>query len=132
MNPKQKAKGNVALEFALILPVLLLFVGGIIDLGRAYWFKQTLTWASREGARYGSVLSSEDWSCDFVKERVIQAVQKGCGTSISKDDVAVVPEAGPKAASELTVTVSMPFRFLILPYSIPNLSGQTTMRFESS
>lgn len=124
--------GNVAIEFALILPVLLLIVGGVIDFGRAYWFKQTLTWASREGARQGSILAPEDWNLSLVKNKVINAVKDGCGATITEDNVTVAPATGPAGGSNLTVNVTMPFSFMIIPYSIENLAGQTTMRFESS
>ncbi|HET8614524.1 MAG TPA: TadE/TadG family type IV pilus assembly protein [Actinomycetales bacterium] len=43
--------GAVAVEFALVLPVLLMLVFGIIDFGRAYNAKISLTQAAREGAR---------------------------------------------------------------------------------
>lgn len=132
MTLRRSEKGNVAIEFALVLPVLLLVVGGIIDFGRAYWFKQTLTWASREGARQGSILSKDDWNLDLVKTKVVEAVAAGCGTVISKSDVTVTPETGPAGGSEITVNVAMPFSFMMIPLSIDNLSGQTTMRFESS
>ncbi len=39
------------MEMALILPILLLVVAGIIDLGTLYWEKQILTNATGEGAR---------------------------------------------------------------------------------
>ena len=132
MRSRRTEKGNVAIEFALVLPVLLLMVGGIIDFGRAYWFKQTLTWASREGARQGSILSKDNWNLDLVKTKVVAAVSSGCGATITKGDVSVTPENGPAGGSEVTVSVSMPFSFMMLPLSIDNLTGQTTMRFESS
>jgi Flp pilus assembly protein TadG len=47
-------RGAVSVEFAIILPVLLLITFGIIDFGHAWYLKQTVTDASREGARYGS------------------------------------------------------------------------------
>ena len=46
--------GAVAVEFAIILPVLLLLVFGIIDFGHAWYMKQMVSNASREGARYGT------------------------------------------------------------------------------
>ena len=47
-------KGQGLLEFALVLPLLLLLVYGIIELGRLIWiYSMTLT-TSREAARYGS------------------------------------------------------------------------------
>ncbi len=44
-------KGNVTLEIAVVLPLLLLITAGIIDLGMLFWEKEVLTNASREGAR---------------------------------------------------------------------------------
>ena len=44
-------RGAAAVEFALLLPLLLLIVFGIIDFGRALNAQITLTQAAREGAR---------------------------------------------------------------------------------
>ena len=44
-------RGAAAVEFALVLPFLLLLVFGLVDFGRAYNAKVTLTHAAREGAR---------------------------------------------------------------------------------
>ena len=43
--------GVVAIEFALLLPVLLMLMFGVIQFGRAYNAKVELTAAVREGAR---------------------------------------------------------------------------------
>jgi len=48
---KSRDRGAAAVEFALLLPVLLLIVFGIIDFGRALNAQITLTQAAREGAR---------------------------------------------------------------------------------
>ena len=44
-------QSQALIEFALISPVLLLLVFGIIDIGRAIFYYDTLTHAAREGAR---------------------------------------------------------------------------------
>jgi Flp pilus assembly protein TadG len=44
--------GSELFEFALLAPVLLTFLLGIVWMGRAYNVKQTITRAAREGARY--------------------------------------------------------------------------------
>ena len=46
--------GAIAVEFAILLPVFLLLVGGIMDFGHAFYMKQMVSNASREGARYGT------------------------------------------------------------------------------
>src|SRR5688500_6232012 len=43
--------GQAAVELALVLPVILILVVGIIEFGRAYHVKQVVTDAAREGAR---------------------------------------------------------------------------------
>jgi Flp pilus assembly protein TadG len=48
-------RGAAAVEFALLLPVLLLMVFGIIDFGRALNAQITLTQAAREGVRLAAV-----------------------------------------------------------------------------
>ena len=45
--------GQEAVEFALILPLLLLVMFGVLDLGRAFHAAITITNAARVGARYG-------------------------------------------------------------------------------
>ena len=44
-------RSQALIEFALISPVLLLLVFGIIDIGRAVFYYDTLAHAAREGAR---------------------------------------------------------------------------------
>lgn len=61
-----REKGAVAVEFALILPVLVLLLFGIIEFGRAYNAYVTVTHAAREGARLAAV---GDFDTQVVEER---------------------------------------------------------------
>lgn len=59
MNIARRAEGGQALvEFALVLPVLLLVILGILDLARAVSQENTLAFAAREGTRYAIVHGS--------------------------------------------------------------------------
>ncbi|GAB2764900.1 TadE/TadG family type IV pilus assembly protein [Sinomonas soli] len=51
MRTSDSERGAAAVEFAIVLPVLLVLLLGIIDFGRAFSAQQTLTYAAREGAR---------------------------------------------------------------------------------
>ncbi len=51
-------KGASAVEFALILPLLMLILWGIIEFGLLLYNKQVITNASREGARAGIVAAT--------------------------------------------------------------------------
>jgi Flp pilus assembly protein TadG len=46
-------RGAVALEFALVAPIFLILVFGIIEFGRAVWLYDGVSAGAREGARYG-------------------------------------------------------------------------------
>jgi Flp pilus assembly protein TadG len=48
-------RGSAAVEFALLFPLLLLIVFGVIDFGRALNAQITLTQAAREGARLAAL-----------------------------------------------------------------------------
>jgi Flp pilus assembly protein TadG len=53
-------RSQALIEFALISPVLLLLVFGIIDIGRAVFYYDTLNHAAREGARTAVRASSTE------------------------------------------------------------------------
>jgi Flp pilus assembly protein TadG len=55
----RRNSGVAAVEFAIVLPVLVLLIAGMMDLGHAFYLKQIITNASREGARYGILYKSQ-------------------------------------------------------------------------
>ena len=52
---RTRQRGQSLLEFAIVLPLLLLIVLGVIEFGRAYYQYNTLSKAVRQGARYMSM-----------------------------------------------------------------------------
>ena len=61
-------RGAVAVEFALILPVLLLIVVGTIEFGRVYSQVQVYNGAAREGARCAAVMATAFADCNTLGE----------------------------------------------------------------
>ena len=51
MSNLHRQRSQALIEFALVSPVLLLLLFGIIDIGRAIFYYDTLNHAAREGAR---------------------------------------------------------------------------------
>ncbi len=62
-----RPKGQGLVEFALIIPIFLLLLVGLIDVGRLVYMNSVLSQAAREGARLASVeaswMGSSDPSC---------------------------------------------------------------------
>ena len=55
MSGRSQERGQSLLEFAMVLPVLLLLAIGTIEFGRAYYHYNTLSKAVRQAARYMSI-----------------------------------------------------------------------------
>lgn len=101
---RTRRRGVAAAEFAIVAPLFLLLVFGIIELGRALMVQQVLINASRVGARQAVTFGA-------TTSEVIAAVQDyTAGTSVPGVTVNVSP--APTAAavgSAITVTTSVPF-----------------------
>lgn len=52
-------KSQALIEFALVSPVLLLLLFGVVDLGRAIFYYDTINHAAREGARVAARASNQ-------------------------------------------------------------------------
>jgi Flp pilus assembly protein TadG len=106
-----RERGSVAVEFALLLPVLLLLIFGIIDFGRAINDQITLTQAAREGAR----LAALGYSTSAVTTRA-QSVTTA--NFLSPVTVTVTPLTSPACAAgagvgvDAKVTVTYTYTFI--------------------
>ncbi|HEV2140717.1 MAG TPA: TadE/TadG family type IV pilus assembly protein [Candidatus Dormibacteraeota bacterium] len=49
---RHRKKGQALVEFALALPVLIVLIAGVLELGRGYSFATETSDAARDGARY--------------------------------------------------------------------------------
>lgn len=56
---KASERGAVAVEFALLAPILIMILLGIMEFGRAYAVQTTLTNAAREGVRTMAINNSQ-------------------------------------------------------------------------
>jgi hypothetical protein len=91
---KESAQGVV--EFALILPILLLVVLGIVEFGRMLFFYSSVTSASREGARYGSAVGevggvSRYKDCAGIRDAAMRA---GVFAGLSDSDITIQYDDG--------------------------------------
>ena len=63
----ERQRGAVAVEFALILPLLVLILTGVIEFGRVWSQYQTFQGAARQGARCAAV-KGEGSTCSITDE----------------------------------------------------------------
>ncbi|MDQ2654195.1 MAG: pilus assembly protein [Chloroflexota bacterium] len=103
------------LEFALILPIILLIVFGTLDIGRIVFLKAELENAVREGARLGRV--TQPFDAVPVRSR-IQAQ-----TGLANATVVASCPGGCTYGSMLTVTATLPVSIVVgLVPALPSLT----------
>ncbi|WP_298039887.1 TadE family protein [uncultured Desulfuromonas sp.] len=132
---KNSQKGATAVEFALVLPFLLILVFGIIEFGCFLFDKAVITNASREGARAACVYQEPRMPLAEIKNVVNgylgdNLISFGPGSHKSSTDP-VVPDSV-VSGDYLKVTVSYHYDFLLLPAFIGSLVGGTNIVAETS
>jgi Flp pilus assembly protein TadG len=128
-------RGQALAEFALVLPLVLLFIGGIVELGRGWNIKQVVTDAAREGARYTVVKDDAVDSTD-VKAKIMERLALG---SIETATITIEPGADWRQTGlPMTVTVATQFQMGLIGTllswagapSVITISTEATMRNE--
>ena len=120
-------KGQSIIEFALVLPILLLVVFGITEFGRAIMVTNVLNTASREGARLAAVSPVGDSLS--VQSRVLEVLD---AANIDAKEITIQFFVAEKTVE---VTVTTDFEVLSAGVLDPfvgtfELKGKTVMRYE--
>ncbi len=120
-------RGQGVVEFALIIPILVLLFAGAVDLGNGFQTYITLTNAAREGARYGAdtpLDSNGNTNTTGIRNRVLEElannnVNTGNITvsvsfpTLSSPDTCPGPNNTPKPGCPIRVTVTYPLQTLL-------------------
>jgi Flp pilus assembly protein TadG len=127
--------GGAVVEFALVLPVLMLIFFGIIELSIGFYDQALLTNASREAARAGVVYQVPR----KTEKEIIDVAMDCCLNHLITFGPAATPEVDVSegaAGSSLKVTVTYNYQGLLLgalirPFTGPlKISAATTMNYE--
>jgi hypothetical protein len=152
-------KGNSAVEFAFVLPVLAILIFGALEFSLVYYDQAVITNASREGARAGIVhwypVDAEDLEEEEIKamrkehaeDEAEDAARRYCGNDTAfrlrtfgeaaAVTVNAILEGECDPGDNLTVAVGFHFDYLVIPNFISSLDkggkdleARTVMRLE--
>jgi Flp pilus assembly protein TadG len=118
---RDKEQGQSLVEMAIALVILLLLVGGIVDLGRAFFTFMALRDAVQEGALYGSVnptLTTE------IKNHVLSSSDM-IPDLIGSDDITVSVIGTACTGNGIQVTATYSDFPITMPFMGTVLGGQT-------
>jgi len=129
----RRARGVVSLEFALMLPFLLMVLIGIIDVSLLLCDKAVITNASREAARAGVVLRVPMLTPTQIANVALSYTQNSLvsGGTGTVPTVAVTQANGTTSGTALTVTVTYTYSGLVLGTALSVLTGPITISASS-
>lgn len=124
--------GASAVELALLLPVLMMILFGIIEFGLALYQQAVLTNASREGARLGIVQAVPAITTGQINARIDTYLT---AAGITPGNVTRTIVSTGVTDTPVRVTLTLPYTFVTLPGftgMVPtiNLRAWTEMRHE--
>jgi Flp pilus assembly pilin Flp len=98
MESKKGNRGATAVEFALVLPLFVLLMLGIIDFGRYFFVQHTVQFATREGTRLalvGGTLPNPDGTPMSRVASIIRKIEESAGlANLSGLEISVFPITG--------------------------------------
>ena len=119
-------RGASAVEFALIVPLLVLLVLGIAEFGHAFQVQGTLSAAAREGVRAMALQNNP-----ATARAAVQNATASLRPTVTNTQIVITPATCPAAGGSTNVRVTISYR---MPYltgffgSGLNLSGTGVMR----
>jgi Flp pilus assembly protein TadG len=138
MRPGTREKGQALVEIALILPIFLLLLLGIVQFGTVFRDYIALTDATRVGARQASVARSIQPESARVPNIITKTQNAAVNLDKTKMTITVTPvkvdgvTPGWEASGEVTVRATYPFTINIIGLVLFNgtLQSRTVERVE--
>jgi len=92
MKSKKEVRGATAVEFALVLPLFVLLLFGIIDFGWYFFVQHTVQFATREGTRLalvGGTLTDDEGNPLDRTASIIKKIKDSAETAIDPAELSI-------------------------------------------
>lgn len=116
-----RPRGQALVETALVMPLILLVLVGIMEFGRAWNIHQVVTDSARQGARKAAIWHESGNAVDSARAVVNRSLVAG---SINPATATIDVQGNAPGAEEATVTVEVPYQFFVLA-PVMALAGQS-------
>jgi Flp pilus assembly protein TadG len=124
----RKQQGASLVEFAVLAPVFVVLLFGLVEFGMSIYSKEVIGNASREGARFGVVYTTPRKTTTEIRTKVQDYLTKSGFTGTATINVT---GAGGASGSSLTVAVTYPYSFQVLPSFVSGLTGTINLTAKS-
>lgn len=112
LSPRPRRRGQSLVELALIMPIILIIMASVFDIGRVLDASIVLTNAARVGARFGA--NHPTWY-DSIRARVVDFANDSgmnfTGVRLTGSNVVVSSGVMPGTPVVVTITYDVPLTF---------------------
>jgi len=142
-RPSRVRRGAALVEMALVLPVFMMVVLGIIEFGRALWVANMVTNAAREATRMAVLDGSSNANVSQSAKDFLSSTLSVGASDVSVSIVITPADGNPNPANEcanantrdlIDITITVPFdKVSLIPGDYlagKNLIGRSAMRHE--
>lgn len=131
MKQLRRRGGSAAIEFALVMPVLLAVISGTFDFGWYFVRSQLALQATYEGCRKGAMTDVVDDPAAAAVARVQSSLESLQIDPLTAEITATLSGTAPDQV--ITVTTSIPFDPAVGLVPLPgSVDAQMTMRLEDN
>jgi Flp pilus assembly protein TadG len=130
---RSKERGQTLAEFALVIPIFLLILMGIFDMGRAVFAYSSITNAAREGTRLGIVNQNTGKITERANQMAAAADKAAAAVTIQISQSGSAPTANDCAPVQIGCNVRVEYKtvFRAITPIVGALVGNITLKAES-
>jgi Flp pilus assembly protein TadG len=114
---RRSERGQSAVEFALVIPVMLLFLFGIFQIGITYFNNESISTAARDGARAGAIRTGMT-EPEIVAAAKAAVIDNASGTNTSKLVIDVTCSGSCAQGDTVFVTVRYPWDIGVMGFAM--------------
>lgn len=131
MRTQERDRGASAVEFALVVPVLVLMLLGILAFGHAFHVQSVLSNAARDGVRVMALQDTSGGADPQTAAKNTVIASAAPSANVSSGQISITPAtcaaSGTSGPGTATVTINYPLQLLGGVGSV-TLTGKGTMR----
>ena len=132
---RPRSRGAAVVEFAVVLPLLMLILFGILEYGYIFFVQQTLTNAAREGCRISILQSTTNYAAPGGVNDRIAELMSTAGLGSGDYTVTKTPDPPNSITENVAVSITVPSSKVSITgffksQSFSELEGHCTMRKE--
>jgi len=116
---RRDRRGGAAIEFAILAPVLFGILFGIVEMGRMFYVRQALEYATEQAARYYMLNPTTD--SGSVTTYLKGQMAGGMGSGVTADYADTTSCNGNASVTCTTITASYTFTFVAAVLGFSNL-----------